>query len=534
MRFQGNFKIALIAAVGVMLLAVIAGAAVFALTALRDTTEDTPAAVVGETAGAAVAPVQTVGAVVAPNPMEPAPVEAGSVQVSVDLSSTAVAVNEGSTASYTVELSHSPWADVTVSLSLQGPEDFTADKSSLTFTTSNWSTAQTVTLSAAEDSNKYDDTLTITHTGAGGGFQDISATLTATEDDNDNDGTLTASDATATTVLLTMTGYSGDWWHRRSGWNECRGPISDSSVRATELQQNKPSVIFAHHTSVCEDRDKITESNLFHTSSLTLTASNITATSVRLSISNWDLDYDGIWYFGQKDVWCSAPISQSYSDKSGLFQNTDYEYTAYSNGSCTQSLTPKLTFTTSRADVVVGNLDASGDGTNHGIGVLQSAYLGSPWVAKWWATSFTTGSAGNGYTLNSIVATFTDVRESIPYGFVAKLYPDNGTGQPSSSPRATLTGDTPTVTQGTYTCTASASNNCHLDPNTTYHLALGVGGCGSTATCYFQWKTTTSTSQTNSPSNAGWTIGDTSSKSDDGSSWSKVTGRSGRIKVNAE
>ena len=516
-----------------MLLAVIAGAAVFALTALRDTTEDTPAAVVGVTAGAAVAPVQTVGAAVAPNPMEPAPVEAGSVQVSVDLSSTAVTVNEGSTASYTVELSHSPWADVTVSLSLQGPEDFTADKSSLTFTTSNWSTAQTVTLSAAEDSNKYDDTLTITHTGAGGGFQDISATLTATEDDNDNDGTLTASDATATTVLLTMTGYSGDWWHRRSGWNECRA-ASGSSFRQTGLQRNAPSVIFAHHTSACEERDLIAESNLFRTGNPTLTASNITTTSARLTISSdWDLDKDGIWYYGQKNVWCSAPVSQDFSDKSGLFQNTDYEYTAYSNGSCTHSITPKLTVTTSEGAVSVNNRDVSGDGNDNNVGVRSG---GDSNYAKWWATSFTTGPAGNGYTLKKITPKFSGYINSEPHSGVVKLYPDNGQGIPSSPARATLSG--PGLGYGyedaSYTCTDSASDNCHLDPNTTYHLVIGVGGCSSTSTCAYVWKTTTSGSQSVSPSDAGWTIGDTSSKSSDGSTWSKVTGKSGRMKVNAE
>ena len=76
MRFQGNFKIALIAAVGIMLLAVVAGAAVFALTTLRDTTEDTPVSVVGETAGAAAGPVVAVGQAAPDSPIEPEPAEA--------------------------------------------------------------------------------------------------------------------------------------------------------------------------------------------------------------------------------------------------------------------------------------------------------------------------------------------------------------------------------------------------------------------------------------------------------------------------
>ena len=77
MRFQGNLKIAAIAALGVMLLAVIAGAVVFALTAVQSTTEDTPVDVVGQTAGAAVGPVTAMGAV-ASSPLDAEPAAASS------------------------------------------------------------------------------------------------------------------------------------------------------------------------------------------------------------------------------------------------------------------------------------------------------------------------------------------------------------------------------------------------------------------------------------------------------------------------
>ena len=46
-------------------LAMVAGVVVLALTLIQDTTDDTPVAIVGETAGAAVGPVQAVGAVAA-------------------------------------------------------------------------------------------------------------------------------------------------------------------------------------------------------------------------------------------------------------------------------------------------------------------------------------------------------------------------------------------------------------------------------------------------------------------------------------
>ena len=71
MGLPQKVKIAIWAALGLMALGIIAGIAVFALTLIRDVTEDTPAAIVGETAGAVVDPVQTVGAV-APSPLDPA------------------------------------------------------------------------------------------------------------------------------------------------------------------------------------------------------------------------------------------------------------------------------------------------------------------------------------------------------------------------------------------------------------------------------------------------------------------------------
>ena len=52
-------------ALGLLALAMVAGVVVLALNLIQDTTEDTPIAVVGETAGAAVGPVQAVGSVAA-------------------------------------------------------------------------------------------------------------------------------------------------------------------------------------------------------------------------------------------------------------------------------------------------------------------------------------------------------------------------------------------------------------------------------------------------------------------------------------
>ena len=65
-----------------------------------------------------------------------------------------VAVNEGGSATYTVVLDTQPIANVVIyPSSVLGNAAFTAQPASLTFTPDNWQTAQTVTVSAAQDDN---------------------------------------------------------------------------------------------------------------------------------------------------------------------------------------------------------------------------------------------------------------------------------------------------------------------------------------------------------------------------------------------
>ena len=119
----------------------------------------------------------------------------------VTVTPTALTVPEGSSAKYTVVLTSQPSADVTISLSFASgsDEDITVDKTSLAFTTDNWDTAQTVTVSAAEDTDTANGTATIDHTVSGGGYDNVSvSSVTATEADND------AAGVTVTPTALTV------------------------------------------------------------------------------------------------------------------------------------------------------------------------------------------------------------------------------------------------------------------------------------------------------------------------------------------
>ena len=110
---------------------------------------------------------------------------AGLVFSSID-----VEVPEGGSATYTVELSAQPGATVTVGIAkvAAADDDITVTPVSLTFTTINWNTAQTVTLEAAEDNDLVDGTATIQHDAAGGGYDDVDEDIMATEQDNDSPG----------------------------------------------------------------------------------------------------------------------------------------------------------------------------------------------------------------------------------------------------------------------------------------------------------------------------------------------------------
>ncbi|MEV4413240.1 glycoside hydrolase family 48 protein, partial [Catellatospora sp. NPDC049609] len=102
---------------------------------------------------------------------------------SLVVSSTAVSVPEGGTASYTVRLATQPSGTVTVTNGAgSGDTNLTVSSGlTLTFTASNWNVPQTVVLAAAQDSDTTNGTRLITVSSSGLS----SVTVTATEADDD-------------------------------------------------------------------------------------------------------------------------------------------------------------------------------------------------------------------------------------------------------------------------------------------------------------------------------------------------------------
>ena len=80
-------------------------------------------------------------------------------------------VPEGGTATYEVKLTSQPTDAVDVTVTASG--DATVDARTLSFTTENWSTARTVTVTGKEDADSAAGQASIAHVGNGGDYVDV-------------------------------------------------------------------------------------------------------------------------------------------------------------------------------------------------------------------------------------------------------------------------------------------------------------------------------------------------------------------------
>ena len=123
------------------------------------------------------------------------------------VSPTQLAVAEGASRAYTVRLNTDPGGSVTVTVegttaAVTADTDgdrANGDQRTLTFDTANWETAQTVTVSAAEDDNASDESATLTHAASGASaYTGLDASdrpsVQVTVDDDDAPGLLIDAD----------------------------------------------------------------------------------------------------------------------------------------------------------------------------------------------------------------------------------------------------------------------------------------------------------------------------------------------------
>ena len=323
----------------------------------------------------------------------------------INISTISIAVTEGSTATYTVSLSQQPTASVTVALTSIGDSDITFSPSSLTFNGNNYSTAQTVTVSAAEDNDVLPGVLTITHTADSTdvAFDDVTAKISATEDENDkgivirdaslafvnaitvNEGSFQhifvspSVDPTGNvTVAVTLTASTGD-----SDITYNPSSVSFTSTGSKVIQ------VFAAEDN---DNDNGTKTITFtatstgdtgynnKTATLTVTENDnepqlsvsVTATTATMTLSN----HTGNWYYKQGSgvsATCEGPVTGTSKTVTGLTKTTQYTFYAFSDSACATQLdsagvttaTPSLAasnLANTTATITLSGWDASKDG----------------------------------------------------------------------------------------------------------------------------------------------------------------------------
>ena len=130
---------------------------------------------------------------------------------------------------YTVVLDTEPTADVVVTVAGHVGTDVTANPTALTFTMSNWETAQTVTVTADDDADTTDDSVALTHSAASAdsGYSGIAiAGVAVTVNDNDTAQVTGVGVAPGNaqlvvtwTAVSTATGYTVQWMSSGQGYN---------------------------------------------------------------------------------------------------------------------------------------------------------------------------------------------------------------------------------------------------------------------------------------------------------------------------
>ena len=148
---------------------------------------------------------------------------------------TSITLLEGTNETYTINLLTEPSGTVTIDVtggsgvvSIDTDNTTSGNQSSLTFSSSDWSTAQTITISALEDDDESNHDITLTHTASGADYASVEETINISVVDNDEPGlmiiptslnvseganaTYTVQLATQPTgdVTVTVTGASGD------------------------------------------------------------------------------------------------------------------------------------------------------------------------------------------------------------------------------------------------------------------------------------------------------------------------------------
>ena len=222
---------------------------------------------------------------------------AGSVLVRVDDSDTRdvivsvsrLTISEGHDDTYTVKLASQPTATTTVSVIVAGAAQLTTNPTELTFTTSNWNTPKTITVTATQDDDTFNNTATVTNVASGSDYVSVTRTVRVTVTDGDRP------DVRITPVRMSLVEGSYDYY-MVSLLTKPTGPVTISINPVGDVETNKTSLSFDQanwhrpqsvRVSAPEDDD-----GFGGTATVTHTASGGDYGSVRIPSVNVDMTDD--------------------------------------------------------------------------------------------------------------------------------------------------------------------------------------------------------------------------------------------------
>ena len=175
----------------------------------------------------------------------------------VTLSSSSLSVIVGSTRTYTLALEARPnryanSGNVAVTTSSSATGKATVSPATLTFSTSNWDTPQTVTVTGVAAGSS-----TVSHSISGGGYGSVTVGSVAVDV-----STLSASAVTATTATLTLANHTGNWYYKQTtpAGGVCTQVNNSSTANLSNLTAGTNYTYATYSAATCSENELATAS----------------------------------------------------------------------------------------------------------------------------------------------------------------------------------------------------------------------------------------------------------------------------------
>ncbi len=236
------------------------------------------------------------------------------------------------------------------------------------------------------------------------------------------------------TATLTLSGYSGNWWLKRTtpADTTCISKGTNDTHSLSSLTPGQSYTYTAYNDSSCTG---VIAASSFTTpaSAPALSTGNLTGSSAMLTLSN----YSGNWWLKRttpSDTTCKAKTSPT-EDLTNLTPGQSYAYGAYSDSSCTAELDSEVFTTVALSTSTVAWKSAT---------LTLTSHTGNWWLKR---TAPTPG------TCTSVGSTDTEELASLTpdQSYTYAAFSDSGCTTQLDTATFTTTGSAPSLTAGTIT-----------------------------------------------------------------------------------